>query len=151
MTKKFSYLAKIDSDKGNVIKGLQLIQKKEGYLSDQALEACCNYFRVPPAEIEGIITFYSQFKRQKPGKYQIHVCDGTACHIKGTPLILEWITSELQLDIGQTDAEDLFSVETVACLGCCSLAPVLSINGEIFGNLNRKSVMRILKKHKRQG
>ena len=101
--------------------------------------------------VEGVVRFYAQFKRVKPGKYQISLCDGTACHIKGTPLIMDWVATELGINDGQTDDDGLFSLETVACLGCCSLAPVLSVNGEIFGNLDRKRTLRILKQFRKQG
>ncbi|MBN2529503.1 MAG: NAD(P)H-dependent oxidoreductase subunit E [Deltaproteobacteria bacterium] len=151
MENTLSHLKHIDSDKGNIIKGLQLIQKNEGYLSDRALEICSHYFSVPLVEIQGIVTFYSQFKRTKPGKYQISICDGTACHLKGATLILDWIATELNIGAGETDSTGLFSLETVACLGCCSLAPVMSVNGDIFGNLSRKGVLQILKRYKRQG
>ena len=151
MKTEFSYLEQIEPIKGNLIRGLQLIQQEEGFLSDEALEACGTYFTVPAAEVEGVITFYAQFKRVKPGKYQISLCDGTACHIKGTPLIMDWVSTDLGICDGETDDNGLFSLETVACLGCCSLAPVLSINGEIFGNLDRKRTLRILKQHKKQG
>ena len=147
----FSQLNSIPRRRENIIRGLQHIQQSDGYLSDEALIACSEYFSVPLAEIEGVVTFYSQFKRVKPGKYRVSVCDGTACHIKGTPLILEWVSSDLGIADGETDERGLFSLETVSCLGCCSLAPVLSVNGEVFGNLTRKSVLRLLKKYKRQG
>ncbi|MBN2715828.1 MAG: NAD(P)H-dependent oxidoreductase subunit E [Deltaproteobacteria bacterium] len=150
MENVFSHLNQIDPIRENIIKGLQSIQQTEGYLSDDALIACSAYFGVPLAEVEGVVTFYSQFKRVKPGKYRISVCDGTACHIKGTPLILEWVSAELGIASDETDDDGLFSLETVSCLGCCSLAPVLSINGEVFGNLTRKGVLRILKRFKRQ-
>ncbi|MBN2716161.1 MAG: NAD(P)H-dependent oxidoreductase subunit E [Deltaproteobacteria bacterium] len=146
-----SYLKQFAPEKGNIIKGLQEIQQREGYISREALDKCADYFQIAPAEVEGVVTFYSQFKRVKPGKYRVSVCDGTACHIKGTPLILDWISTELGIGNGETDDAGLFSLETVACLGCCSLAPVLSINGEIFGNLNRKSTLRILKRFKKAG
>lgn len=151
MPSTFTYLEQIEPEKGNIIKGLQLIQHEEGFLSQEALETCSAYFSVPPAEVEGVVTFYSQFKRVKPGKYQISLCDGTACHIKGTSLIMDWISTELGLKNGEIDSDGLFSLETVACLGCCSLAPVLSINGEVFGNLTRKSTLRLLKNFRRQG
>lgn len=151
MSTEFSYLDELAPDKGNLIRGLQLVQEKEGYLSDAALERCGTYFNVPAAEVEGVVSFYAQFKRVKPGKYKISLCDGTACHIKGTPLIVDWVATELGIEDGETDSEGLFSVETVACLGCCSLAPVLSVNGEIFGNLDRKRTLRILKQFRKQG
>jgi NADH:ubiquinone oxidoreductase subunit E len=151
MPNEFAYLDQLESSKGNLIKGLQLVQEKEGYLSDSALESCGTYFGVPAAEVEGVVSFYAQFKRVKPGKYKISMCDGTACHIKGTPLIMDWISTALGIDDGETDEDGLFSLETVACLGCCSLAPVLSVNGEIFGNLDRKRTLRLLKQFKKQG
>ncbi len=151
MDDAFAYLEKIPPEKENIIRGLQLVQRTEGYLSVSALMACSKYFCVSPAEIEGVVTFYSQFRLVKPGKYQISVCDGTACHIKGSSLILDWISTELGIADGETDDAGLFSLQTVACLGCCSLAPVLSIDGEVYGNLSRKSVLRILKKYRRQG
>ena len=151
MNQQFSYLEAIDPGKNNIIKGLQLVQEKEGYLSSEALETCGEYFDVPEAEVEGVISFYAQFKTEKPGKYQITVCDGTACHIKGSPLITDWISTELELAPGTTDEAGLFSLEEVACLGCCSLAPVLAINGEIHGNLTRKSTLKLIRKCRRMG
>jgi NADH-quinone oxidoreductase subunit E len=151
MSNDFAYLDQIEATKGNLIKGLQLVQEQEGFLSDSALDTCGTYFGVPAAELEGVVSFYAQFKRVKPGKYKLSVCDGTACHIKGAPLIMDWISTDLGIADGETDTDGVFSLETVACLGCCSLAPVLSINGEVFGNLDRKRTLRILKQFKKQG
>ena len=141
----YSYLKEINKDRSNLIKGLQLIQKNSSYISDEGIKAISSYLSVPEAEVEGVVSFYAQFKRNKPGKYKISVCDGTACHIKGTSLILDWICTDLGIQDGETDEEGLFSLETVACLGCCSLAPVLSINGKVHGKLDRKSTLKILK------
>jgi NADH:ubiquinone oxidoreductase subunit E len=82
------------------------------------------------------------------GKFKIAVCDGTACHIKGSVQIGDWVQQELGIRDGETDKDGLFSLETVACLGCCSLAPVMSINGRVYGKLDRKSVTRILKEYR---
>ena len=146
---KFSYLAKIKKDRCNLIKGLQLVQENDCFISDEAIIAISSYFSVPEVEVEGVVSFYAQFKRTKPGKYQISVCDGTACHIKGATLILDWISTELGIKDGETDKVGLFSLETVACLGCCSLAPVLSINGKVYGKLDRKSTIKILKEYRK--
>ena len=81
------------------------------------------------------------------GRFQISVCDGTACHLKGAPLIHEWLNQELNLKPGETAPDGVFSLETVACLGCCSLAPVMSVNGKVHGKLDRKKVMRIIKEY----
>jgi NADH:ubiquinone oxidoreductase subunit E len=148
MQEQYNYLQKIDADASNLIKGLQAVQANEGFVSDESIAAVAEYFSIPEVEVEGVLSFYAQFKRTKPGKYQICVCDGTACHIKGSPLILEWISSDLGISDGETSEDGLFSLETVACLGCCSLAPVLSINGKVFGKLDRKSTLKILKEYK---
>ena len=147
MDEKFSFLTKIAAEPSNLIKGLQAIQAAEGYVSNDAINAAAEYFGIPPVEVEPVLSFYAQFKRVKPGKYQIAVCDGTACHIKGAPLVHEWLKQELGLAPGETDADGIFSVETVACLGCCSLAPVISINGRVYAKLDRKSLKKILKEY----
>lgn len=141
-------LREIKADPGNLIKGLQAIQAAEGYISDESISAAAKYFSLAEAEVEGVVSFYAQFKRTKPGTFQISVCDGTACHIKGSVLILDWISTELGIDDGETTEDGMFSLETVACLGCCSLAPVLSVNGKVFGKLDRKSTIKILKEYR---
>ena len=147
MNQKYDFLKKIEQLPSNLIKGLQAVQSQEGYVSDEAIEAVGEYFSIPPVEVEGVLSFYAQFKRVKPGKYKIAVCDGTACHIKGSVLIGEWVSSELGIKPGQTDKDGLFSLETVACLGCCRLAPVMSINGRVYGKLDRKNTIKILKEY----
>lgn len=144
----FCYLSEIEHEKSNLIKALQLVQYREGYVSDEAIVAVAEYFSVATVEVEGVLSFYAQFKRTKPGKFQIAVCDGTACHIKGSPAVLKWVSNELNIGDGETDAEGFFSLETVACLGCCSLAPVMSINGTVYGQLDRKKVLKILKEYR---
>ncbi|MBO8132105.1 MAG: NAD(P)H-dependent oxidoreductase subunit E [Candidatus Marinimicrobia bacterium] len=141
-------IKQISKEKSNLIKALQLIQQNEGYISNDSIKTIAEYFNLAPVEVEGVVSFYTQFKRQKPGKYHILICDGTACHIKGSKLIKEWIDEEINLN-NKNEFEGLFSVEIVACLGCCSLAPVISINGKVYGKLDRKSLIKILKRYKR--
>ena len=150
MGQAYDYLKKITPESSNLIRGLQMVQTQEGYVSDESIVAVAEYFNTPVVETEGVLSFYAQFKRAKPGRFQICVCDGTACHIKGSALILDWISTELGITHGETDSEGLFSLETVACLGCCSLAPVLSVNGKVFGNLDRKATIKILKEYKKK-
>ncbi len=137
-------------EKSNLIKVLQTEQKKEGFISDAAIERIAEEFDLPVVEVEGVVSFYTQFKRVPPGKYQIMVCDGTACHIIGSTLILNWITDDLGIKDGETDEEGLFSLESVACLGCCSLAPVISINGKVYGKLDRKKLLKIIADYKKK-
>ena len=147
MSNKYDFLENIENVPSNLIKGLQAVQGQEGYVSDEAIEAVGKYFNIAPVEVEGVLSFYAQFKRVKPGKYKIAVCDGTACHIKGSVQIQQWISDALHIKPGETDADGIFSLETVACLGCCSLAPVMSINGRVYGKLDRKTTVKILKEY----
>jgi NADH:ubiquinone oxidoreductase subunit E len=142
-------LQKLEKDKSNLIKALQIVQQSESFISDNSIREISNYFSIPVVDVEGIISFYTQFKRAKPGKYIISACDGTACHIKGSSLVINWISDELNIKDGETDSEGLFSLQTVACLGCCSLAPVMSINGRVFGKLNRRELIKILRRYRR--
>ncbi len=148
MENGYDFLQKISREPSNLIKALQAVQGLEGYVSDNAIRAVAKYFNLPVVEVEGVLSFYAQFKRVKPGKFKIAVCDGTACHIKGSPLIGEWIKAELGIKSGETDGDGTFSLETVACLGCCSLAPVMSINGRVYGKLDRKGTIKILKEYR---
>jgi NADH:ubiquinone oxidoreductase subunit E len=142
-------IGKMNKDASYIIRALQAVQAEEGYVSDEAISAIAAHFDVSEAEIEGVLSFYAQFKRTKPGKYVIAVCDGTACHIKGSNLIENWITDELKIKDGETDETGTFSLELVACLGCCSLAPVIAINGKVYGKLDRKELIKILKKYQK--
>lgn len=146
----FSYLNKIAKEPSNLIKGLQAVQEHDDYVSDEGIVAVADYFDIATVEVEGVLSFYAQFKRVKPGRFQISACDGTACHIKGSIQVIGWISTYLGIEPGETDKEGRFSLETVACLGCCSLAPVMSINGKVFGKLDRKSVVKILKEYQQQ-
>jgi NADH:ubiquinone oxidoreductase subunit E len=146
-----SVLQDLDKDRSNLIKALQRVQESEGYVSDGAVLDISTFFAVPAVDVEGVLSFYAQFKRTKPGKYIISVCDGTACHIKGASLIINWISDTLHIKDGETTEDHLFSLQTVACLGCCSLAPVISVNGKVYGNLNRKKLLKVLRQHKKMG
>jgi len=151
MKNKFEYLKSLKTDKTFLIKGLQKIQKTEGFISDDAIRACAEYFNQPLVDVEGVVSFYAQFKRSAPGKYHLTVCDGTACHIKGATLVLDWISAELGIKDGEVTEDGLFSIETVACLGCCSLAPVIGVNGKVFGKLDRKATLKLLKDFSKRG
>ena len=138
----------LEKDRKNLIKALQLAQEQTGYISDDAIKEIADYFSISVVEVEGVVSFYTQFKTQKPARYKISVCDGTACHIKGSTLVLNWLNEELGISPDEIDDQGLFSLETVACLGCCSLAPVISINNKIYGNLDRQTLTDILDKYR---
>ncbi len=145
----YSYLNTIPPERGNMIRALQRVQEHEGYVPDDAIEAVALHCGTEAVEVEGVLSFYAQFKRTKPGKYVINICDGTACHIKGANLITGWLRDELGIASGETTPDGLFSVETVACLGCCSLAPVIAVNSEVHGNLDRKKLLKVVKSYRK--
>ena len=146
----YDYLAQAGAGRGSLIKALQLAQERDGYVSDEALREIARRLSVSEAEAEGVLSFYAQFKRSKPGRFRLCACDGTACHIKGSTLIQGWISAELGIRDGESTPDGLFSLTTVACLGCCSLAPVMSVNGKIYGKLDRKALVKIIDSCRRQ-
>jgi NADH-quinone oxidoreductase E subunit len=127
---------------------LQEVQEQEGCLSREAVTRIGQYLHLPVSKIYGVATFYNQFRFQPVGKYHILVCRGTACHVKGSAAVLKVLQRELKIEPGQTTRDGLFSLEVVACIGACGLAPVVCINGEFHGNLTVESVPRILKEYR---
>ena len=126
-----------------VIPILQAIQSHFRYLPREALERVCQLTEITPATITGVSTFYTQFRHRPVGKHIISVCHGTACHVKGSELVQDAL--ERQLGIGRgsdTDPKGLFTVDKVACLGCCTLAPVIQIDHVTYGNLNSQRAWR---------
>jgi len=105
---------------------------------------------VPESEVYGVITFYSQFRLGPLGKYVIKACDGTACHVSGARMIIETIEDELGIEVGGTTEDGLFTLNTVACLGCCSLAPVIMIKDKTHGRLTPALVRKLLRGYQRK-
>ena len=133
------------SQPGSLITILQQAQEIYGYLPKDVMYHIAEAVGVTPAEVVGVATFYSQFRLEPIGKYLIMSCQGTACHVNGSERISAAITQYLGIENGQTTADGLFTLEHVACLGCCSLAPVIMINGEAYGSLTPDKVVTILK------
>ncbi len=130
---------------------LQSIQERFGYLSKESIRYVSEYLNLPEAKIFGVATFYNQFKLNPPGKYQIQVCRGTACHVKGSSNLLETFKTELGIDVGETTKDGLFSLEIVACLGACSIAPVVKINDRFYGRIDsRNKVQKLVKTLKKE-
>ena len=136
---------KIGSEREKVIPLLQEIQKRRSYLPEDLVEAVAKEIDVPIADIYGVATFYSQFRFTPMGKHLIKVCKGTACHVQGADILASALAEELSLDGEGTTADMEFSMETVACLGCCSLAPVVMIDGKVYGKLTSAKVRKIIK------
>lgn len=125
---------------------LQSAQDSYGYIPEKIIYYISELVGIPPAEIYGVITFYAQFRLKPLGKNIIKICQGTACHVNGSKNVLSALQDELGISIGETTGEGLFSLESVACLGCCSLAPVMMINNETFGNLTSEKIKMTLRK-----
>ncbi len=133
------------NQKDALISLLQSAQNTYGYIPETAIHYIGEIVDIPPAEIYGVVTFYSQFRLKPLGKYIIKICEGTACHVNGAKEILKCIQSELNISVGETTDDGLFSLLSVACLGCCSLSPVIMINDNTYGRLTPKKVRNVLK------
>ena len=130
---------------------LQDVQEIQGFVSKDSVLMIGEHLKLPAAKIYGVATFYNQFRFNKPGQFHIQICRGTACHVKGSVNVLESIERALNIKVGQTSRDGLFSLEVVACLGACGLAPVISINGEFHANVDNKKIGKILKKLRKEG
>jgi NADH-quinone oxidoreductase subunit E len=123
---------------------LQEVQEAQGFLSREAVVTIGRHLNLPTSKIYGVATFYNQFRFQPIGRFHVQVCRGTACHVKGSLAVLETVTKELNIRPGQTSRDRLFSLEIVACLGACGLAPVMCINGEFHARMTPNRVRRLL-------
>jgi NADH-quinone oxidoreductase subunit E len=132
----------------NLIAILHKVQELYGYLSREAMDEIALTMKIPTAHIWGVATFYHYFKLEKPGKHIISICLGTACYIKGAGELLEQLKEELQIDVGGVSTDGLFSLEEARCLGACGLAPVMMIDGKIYGSLTPKKVSEILREYR---
>ncbi len=130
---------------GSLITILQKAQEIYGYLPKDVMYHIADAIGSTPAEVLGVATFYAQFRLSPIGKYNIMSCQGTACHVNGSERVSAAIAAYLGIEAGETTADGLFTLEHVACLGCCSLAPVIMINGEAYGNLTPEKAINILK------
>ena len=123
------------SSRENLISILQDVQEIEGYLSRESINRIAEYLHLPSSKIYGVATFYNQFRFHPPGRNPIRVCLGTACHVRGGDIILENFERKLEIQEGQTTPDREFSIERVACVGCCALAPVACVGETVHGHL----------------
>jgi NADH-quinone oxidoreductase subunit E len=123
---------------------LQEVQEAEGYLSPAAIALVGHELDLPTSKIYGVATFYNQFRFQPQGRYHFMVCRGTACHVKGSKKLLDAVVRALGIEPGQTSRDTLFSLETVACMGACGLAPVVNMNGEFHAKVTPVKLARIV-------
>lgn len=133
-------LVKIGKNRSKLIPILQLIQEKLAYLPVEAIHMVADHLSISSSEVYGVATFYNQFRFNPPGRNPVKVCLGTACHVKGGDIILENFERKLDIKEGQTTPDREFSIERVACVGCCALAPVTVVGETVHGHMQPSKV-----------
>ncbi|MBR6033811.1 MAG: NADH-quinone oxidoreductase subunit NuoE [Clostridia bacterium] len=131
-------------DKDNLIQMLNEVQEHYGYVPRDAQEALSNFLGISMAEIYGVVTFYSRFSLEPQGKYKLSVCLGTACYVKGSQKILDRIVERLHIKEGETTPDGMFTLEAMRCVGACGLAPVFTVNGEVYGKATVQKLDQVL-------
>jgi NADH-quinone oxidoreductase subunit E len=125
---------------------LQETQASFGFLPQDTMFAIAQFLKIPESQVYGVATFYSQFRFSPIGKQHICVCRGTACHVQGAKRILEEIEQHLEVKEGATSSDGQYSLETVACIGCCGLAPCITVNGQVVAKITPKKIPHLLPK-----
>ena len=141
-------IGKYPKRKGILIPLLQDIQSLYGYVPEESIDLVSKELSVYPVEVYGILTFYTQFYLSPRGEHMIKVCQGTACHVMGGKEILDYISDELEISEGETTKDGMFSLERVACLGCCGMAPVVMIDNDFYGRCTVQKLDEILQKYR---
>ena len=146
-----AFIEEWKSKPGNLIMVLHKVQQTYGYIPREVAIEVSELLDVPLAKIYGVVTFYNFFKLQKAGKYIIQVCLGTACYLRGGDDLMKELERQLGIGVNGTTEDGLFSIEAVRCLGCCGLAPVIVVNGEVHGKLEKKDIPGIIEKYRKLG
>jgi NADH-quinone oxidoreductase subunit E len=147
LSKVDEVIAQVGSGTGALIPVLQRTQDAVGYLPKSVLDRIAEGLRVPASAVYGVVTFYAQFRTKPVGKFLVKVCHGTACHVAGGTKITEAFERELKVKDGETTSDRKFTLESVACLGCCSLAPVVMVEKETYGRLSGDRAAKIVKEY----
>jgi len=147
-TKKI--IKKHGKKKGSLIPILQDLQKEYGYVPEEAIDIISKELSIFPAEIYGVLTFYTQFYLTPRGKHTIRVCQGTACHVMGGQELLDYLSRKLKIEEGETTKDGIFSLERVACLGCCGMAPVVQVDDDFYGNCTIQNIDEMLEKYREE-
>ena len=131
-------------EKDNLIQMLNEVQEHYGYVPMNVQKQLSEFLNIPMAEVYGVVTFYSRFSLEPQGKYKISVCLGTACFVKGSQKIMDRLTDRLKIEAGQTTKDGLFTIEQTRCVGACVLAPVFTVNGEVYGKASVQKLDKVL-------
>ena len=140
-------LSGYSNDKSNLIQILNEVQEKFGYVPTIVQEEIAKYLGIEVAEVYGVVTFYSRFTLKPKGKYAISVCMGTACFVKGGEQILDRVKQKLGIEEGQTTEDGKFSIDATRCIGACGLAPVFTVNEEVYGKATPQLVDKVIKEY----
>ena len=130
--------------KDNLIQMLNEVQEHYGYVPMDVQEKLSEFLKIPMAEVYGVVTFYSRFSLKPKGKYNISVCLGTACYVKGSQKIMDRLLERLKIGVGETTSDGKFSIEETRCVGACGLAPVFTVNGEVYGKATVQKLDQVL-------
>ncbi|WP_313345402.1 NAD(P)H-dependent oxidoreductase subunit E [Sedimentibacter sp.] len=142
------YISSVKNVQGILMQTLQKAQEIFGYLPLEVQKFISDETNIPLADIYGVVTFYTQFTIEEKGRHTIGVCLGTACYVKGSQEIIDKIADELDVKVGQTTDDKLFTLEATRCLGCCGLAPVMVIDEDVYGKVDSKKVPEIIAKYR---
>jgi len=137
-------LTQSKKDRRHLISLIQQVQHKFGYISKEAMLAIAGFLEIPESTVYGIATFYNLFRFTPPGKHPVKVCMGTACHLAGGKLVLEAMARELDIQVGGITPDHEFSLDRVACIGCCALAPVVVVSDSVYPKMTPPKVEEIL-------
>lgn len=148
ISKVQEFIAANQNTDGALIPVLHQVQEYFGYIPYEAQRLIAKGLKVPIADIYGVITFYSRFTLKPTGKYKISVCLGTACYVKGSENILEKIQETIGVKAGDSSADGMYSVEATRCIGACGLAPVMTVNEDVYGKVTPEEIPTIMEKYK---
>lgn len=133
----------------SIIPLLQSVQEEQGYISEEGIARVAAHAQSAASTVYGVATFYSQFRLRRPGLHTLRVCEGTACHVLGSDEVMGTLKELLGVEVGGTTSDGVFTLESVRCLGCCSLSPAVMVDNETHGRVGRKEITAILKKYRK--
>lgn len=143
-------LSEFEANQKDLIHILHKIQAEYGYIPSQALSSISKHLKISESEIFGVLTFYKAFSLKPRGKHLVTICMGTACHVRGAPMILDELRRQLSIEPGETTEDDLFTLETVNCVGACALGPIVISDGDYHGQMKTREVNKLIKKIKKE-
>jgi len=146
MEKLNKLLEEYEKERGSLIGLLQDIHEEFGYLPEEYLREASRRLNIPLSRFYSLVTFYSTFRLEPIGKHHVCACVGTACHVRGAPLIVDTIERELGIKAGETSADGEYTLDVVNCVGACALGPLVTVDGEFHGKMTQKTVKKLMKK-----